>query len=168
MKYDTVANYKQSRRWLILWIYLWEPSSARQRLDKHVPTVTKLFALQRLQTVAVLEEPPKPSSRNAGQPPVQHLFQPAPTQHSSHSCRPAGVRPELRSPPRRPHLRSRTSAVACGRNYNSRQYWASTGNREPLPTGGSTQQQAPPPPQQLEEPAFTVPSRSSKLQRRSP
>jgi hypothetical protein len=27
----------------------WEPSNARQRLDKHVPTVTKLFTLQRQQ-----------------------------------------------------------------------------------------------------------------------
>jgi hypothetical protein len=28
---------------------MWEPSSARQRLDKHVPTLTNIFALQRQQ-----------------------------------------------------------------------------------------------------------------------
>jgi hypothetical protein len=33
----------------VKFIVLWEPSNARQRLDKHVPTVTKLFALQRQQ-----------------------------------------------------------------------------------------------------------------------
>lgn len=37
-----------------------------------------------------------------------------------------------------------------------------------LPTGGSTQQPAPLPPHQREEPAFTVPARSSQLQRRLP
>jgi hypothetical protein len=30
-------------------INMWEPSDARQRLDKHLPTVTKLLALQRKQ-----------------------------------------------------------------------------------------------------------------------
>jgi uncharacterized protein YyaL (SSP411 family) len=43
------SSVKHTYRHLSSSFIVWEPSSARQRLDKHVPTVTKLFTLQRQQ-----------------------------------------------------------------------------------------------------------------------